>query len=519
MALNIPRSVDEVLQRSLTDMQAALLESNPFLLNSHLGAQIKAQCGRIFDFYLQLDEVMRQLFVDTADGDFLERWGSYVGVLRKEATQAVGRVTATGVAGSVIPIDTQLTNSAGQIYQTLFSSTIVEQAINILALTRVSNTAIVETVTEHLLTSGQVVNITGAFESEYNGTFTIVATGPSEFTYTVAGAPASPATGAIQASSTFASLSIKAVDFGESTNQIAGTPLTFTTPLSGVNNTVRVQQSGIGGGADQESDDTLRDRILFRYQNPVALFNVNAIIIKAQSVPGVTRVFVETPGTIVNTLAVSNITYANSVATVTTAASHFLEDGQLMTISGADQDEYNITKKVIVIDDVTFAYMIFGAPASPATGNIICDTTIPNGQVIIYFTRDNEENIIPTASEVATVKDALVNYDTGIKPAHVDDGDVIVRAPTPIVVNFTFTALSPNSISMQTAINENLKAFFRENTTVSENLLAVAYNAAIYRTIDPETGISVRNFALSNPIGDIVVQSGELPILGNVTFI
>jgi uncharacterized phage protein gp47/JayE len=519
MALNFPANVKEVEQRSRTDVQNTLPESNPFLANSYLDAIIKAQSGRVYDFYLQLEEVIRQLFVDTADGTFLERWGTYVGILRKPATQATGVVAVTGTQGAIIPINTQLTNSVGQVYLTTASATIADQQLQVATLTRVGNTAILETVSEHLLYSGQSVTISGADQNDYNGTFTITVTGTREFTYEVENTPASPATGTILVAATYAPITVRAQDFGESTNQLADTALTFATPLAGVNNTARVTQGGVGGGADQENDEDLRDRILFRYQNPVALFNVAAIITKAQEVPGVTRVFVQTPGTIINSLDVDEITRNDAIATVTTATSHFLEDGQRMIISGADQEEYNITKKVIVIDDVTFAYMVFGAPASPATGDIVCETTIPNGQVIIYFTRDNEENIIPTAQEVAQVKDALVNYNTGIKPAHTDDFDVVVRAPIAVPIDFTFTALSPNSVSMQAAIEANLQAFFRENTTVGTDLLQDAYRSVIYRTIDPETGLSVRSFSLSEPTTDIEMFPGELPILGTVSFI
>lgn len=519
MALNFPTSASDIAQLSRTDVQNALPQSNPFLPNSYLNAIIVAQSARVFDFYQQLEQVIEEMFPDTADGTFLERWGSYVGILRKPATQSTGSITVTGLEGSIIPINTPLTNSLGLSYNTLQSATINSQNITVDNITRSSNTAIVETVTDHLLTNGQTVTISGAIENEYNGTFSIIVTGASEFTYTVSGAPTSPATGSIIANATFASVSIESVDYGSDANLIANSPLTFSTPLSGVNNIALVQQSAIGGGANLETDDDLRARILFRYQNPVALFNVNAIIDKCESVPGVTRVFVESPGSILNTLSVTSITRNDSIATVTTATSHLLEDGQEVIISGADQDEYNITKKVIVIDDVTFAFMVFGSPASPATGTISCQVTIPNGQVIIYFTKDDQENIIPTASEVAAVKDALVNYTSGIKPAHVDDGDVIVLAPTPVSVDFTFTSLSPNTTSMKAAVTANLQAFFRENTTVGQNLLGVAYQAAIYGSIDPETGISVRNFTLSNPSGDITIQTGQLPILGNVTFL
>lgn len=519
MALTLPSSRKELKQKSQTDVQNVLPESNPFLPNSYLDAIITANAGRVYDFYIQLQQVIKELFPDTADGVFLERWGSYVGVLRRPATQSTGRVTATGTSGSTIPIGTQLTTTDAKLYQTLQTASVADQTLVLLQLTRSAQTAIAETSSEHLLTSGQTVTITGATDNAYNGTYTITVTSEREFTYTITGSPATPATGTIQATSTFASLSIRSIDYGEATNLSANTPLTLLTPIAGVNNTVRVQFSTISGGADQESDEDLRDRILFRYQNPVALFNENAIIVRAREVPGVTRVFVEKPGTLVNTLDVVEITRNDEIATVETTTSHALEDGQIMEVFGADQDAYNIKKKVIVIDDTKFAYALIGAPTSPATGTITVETGIPNGQVIIYFTRDNDENIIPTAAEVAQVKDALVNYNTGIMPANVDANDVIVRAPVPVTVNFTFTLLSPNTPSMQNAVIENLRAFFRENTVVSENVLQVAYQAAIYRTIDPETGFSVNNFALSTPTSDIIIETGEIAILGTVTFL
>lgn len=518
MPLNIPSSRNILKQQSQTDVQNTLPESNPFLANSYLDAIITASSGRVYDFYLQLSEVLKQMFPDTAEGLFLERWGSYVGVLRRPATQATGAITATGTAGSNIPIGSQLRSNDGLIYETLQTASIANQTINIVQLTRSGQTAIVETSSPHRLTSSQMVTILNADQSEYNGTYSIVVTSAQEFTYTIVGTPTTPATGSISANAAFASLSIRSLEYGSQLNQVANTPLTFATPILGVNNTVRVQFSGIGGGANQEDDAQLRDRILFRYQNPVALFNENAIIVKAREVPGVTRVFVEGPGTLVNTRDVVSITLSDELATVETSTSHALEDGQIMEIFGADQDEYNVRKKVLAIDDVKFAYVVTGAPASPATGTITVQTGIPNGQVIIYFTRDNEENIIPTASEVAAVKDALVNYNTGIKPANVTDLDVIVRAPTPITVDFTFTLLEPNTPAMQEAVTQNLRAFFRESTNVSEDVLEVAYQAAIFRTIDPETGIAVRNFTLSSPTGNITIQTGELAILGSITF-
>jgi uncharacterized phage protein gp47/JayE len=94
----------------------------------------------------------------------------------------------------------------------------------------------------------------------------------------------------------------------------------------------------------------------------------------------------------------------------------------------------------------------------------------------------------------------------------------VVLAPEPIEVNFEFDSLDPNTSSMRSAITASLEAFFEENTTVSQNVLQDQYRSVIYRTIDTTTGDRVRSFTLTTPSGDIAVESGQLPILGNIEF-
>lgn len=53
--------------------------------------------------------------------------------------------------------------------------------------------------TAHGFATGEKVRIRGANEQEYNGIFTITVTGANEYTYTVSGTPATPATGTIKA--------------------------------------------------------------------------------------------------------------------------------------------------------------------------------------------------------------------------------------------------------------------------------------------------------------------------------
>jgi hypothetical protein len=70
--------------------------------------------------------------------------------------------------------------------------------LNISSITRSGTTATVTTTVANNLVTGDYATITGANQPEYNGTFLITSTGASTFTYTISGAPATPATGAPQ---------------------------------------------------------------------------------------------------------------------------------------------------------------------------------------------------------------------------------------------------------------------------------------------------------------------------------
>jgi len=136
------------------------------------------------------------------------------------------------------------------------------------------------------------------------------------------------------------------------------------------------------------------------------------------------------------------------------------------------------------------------------------------GAVTIHFMRDNDPSPIPDASEVLVVKTAI----DAIKPATSDTLSVIVSAPTPISTAFTFSAISPSSSTMKTAIEDSLKQFFASDPLVGGNIVEEAYNAAIFNTVDLVTGKKLVSFTLTAPVGDIVIAAGEIGTLGNVTF-
>lgn len=435
MPLNIPESAKKVADRSKADVERELGGSNPFIKNHWLGAIVVGAANRIYDLYLQLKAAARDALPDTAIGNSLFRWAAIYGKTQLAASKSNGNVVATGTAGSSIPASTTLTVNGVGDFITTSSGLIVAQTINITDLTRSGTVVTATTPSDHNLANNVSVVIAGASASEYNGTFLITVTASDAFQYSIVGAPADELGTSATASFTTANIPVESVDFGSAYNLDAGSILKLQSPLPGVDDSLIVNFGAIGGGTDQESEEGLRSRTLDRIQNPVALFNANAIREKAQEIAGVTRVFVQ---------------------------------------------------------EIT--------PAA--------------GQVTIYFMRDNDLNPIPTGSEVTKVKNNILT----IKPAHTADVDVIVNAPTGVPVNFTFTALTPNTSTMKAAITANLRQFFDERTSVGVNIDEDAYRSAIFNTLDTETGQVVSSFTLSSPAGDITINAGEIGTLGSIVY-
>lgn len=516
MSLNFPETRKEITDRMKSDVKSQLSESNPYLRNSFLQALIFGIGGRLFDMSKLASNLLDQLFWDKATGDYLKRHAAIFGIEINPATAASGYITATGIAATSIPIGSQLTGSDGEIYEVQSTVSLATNAITLTSITQVAGIATVTTPSEHGYAAGITITISGANEADYNGSFTILsAPTATTFTYAVNAGAASPATGTITSTAITATLLVISDNEGDDTNKDSGDALTFTSPIAGVDDIAYVQYDGISGGSDIEEDDDFRDRFLFRVQNPVALFNENAIEVEAKKITGVTRVWVFNVDDTQGSVTASSLIQASNVAIFTSTA-HGIEDGQKVTVTGAVESGYNVTKaKSIKLDDDNFVYIVSGNPSSPATGTpAAAFSLVEEGQVKIFFTRDNDASIIPSAAEVAAVKTQILT----IKPAHISDDDVIVSAPTANATNFTFNAISPDTSTMRTAIENNLAAFFLDKTNVGEDIQKNAYESAIYNTVDSENNQRLDSFTLTSPSTAITIGRNELGALGTVTF-
>lgn len=80
-----------------------------------------------------------------------------------------------------------------------------------------------------------------------------------------------------------------------------------------------------------------------------------------------------------NLKTIETLTGDTGVATANIPAGHLYWVGQVLSISGADQNEYNGEVRVVAVTTSTFTYAITGTPVSPATGASITSKVAPLG--------------------------------------------------------------------------------------------------------------------------------------------
>lgn len=118
MAFTRP-TLTEIIDRALADMSSRVVGVDGAVLRrSVLGVIARMLAGASHELHGRLDYIARQVIIDTADGEYLERWASVWGVRRKAAEFSVGNVRFTGTPGSTVPVGTQLQRQDGALFYT-----------------------------------------------------------------------------------------------------------------------------------------------------------------------------------------------------------------------------------------------------------------------------------------------------------------------------------------------------------------------------------------------------------------
>lgn len=205
--------------RISSDISARLLDGGTILTRSVLAALAKVWAGACHGMYAFFAWLYPQVFVDTAEAEFMARWAAVWNIERKPAAAAVGSLLVSGVDGKILPAGMLYINNATQQQYSVISDVLIASGWGVATVT--------------------------------------------------------------------------AVESGSAGNLAAGAELALIAPVGGIVSAAVVQAAedgaGISGGADEESDDSLRARVLERLRKPPRGGSVADYVRWAKEVPGITR--------------------------------------------------------------------------------------------------------------------------------------------------------------------------------------------------------------------------------------
>ena len=257
-----------------------------------------------------------------------------------------------------------------------------------ITITRSGTTATAtSTAGPHGYTNGQSVTIAGAEQTQYNGTKTITWISATQFSFSVTvtgSAPASPATGSPAITGKLIRASV--------TNTSTGSYETFrysTTEPHGLANGATFYDYGLSTSAL-----TVANATTYTFEATVpgwatAVGSSSVMLIIASGLP-----------------SVSSVVLVGDQADVTTSGAHGFVTGNLVTISGCTQTQYNTNGPVpiTVVSSTKFRYQLYGAtesPASPATGTITAQGPASVSGASFTFAVDGTETTPATGTITA----------------------------------------------------------------------------------------------------------------------
>lgn len=117
-------SLQDLLDQITADIDSRLDGTDAKLRRSVLNVIANVEAGVAHGLYGYIGFLSLQIFPDTAQVEYLNRWGVIWGVERLQAVAATGQVDFTGTNGTVIPLGTELQRSDLQTYLTTEAVTI-----------------------------------------------------------------------------------------------------------------------------------------------------------------------------------------------------------------------------------------------------------------------------------------------------------------------------------------------------------------------------------------------------------
>lgn len=130
-------TIKMLVNRINGDISARLLDGGTILTRSVLAVLAKVWAGACHGMYAFFAWLFPQVFVDTAEVEFMERWAAVWNIIRLGASSAVGAVVLTGNNGAIAPAGTLLINNATQQQYSLDADATIANGQALAAVTAV----------------------------------------------------------------------------------------------------------------------------------------------------------------------------------------------------------------------------------------------------------------------------------------------------------------------------------------------------------------------------------------------
>lgn len=227
--------------------------------------------------------------------------------------------------------------------------------IAVSSMTRAGATVTVNTATAHNFTTGFIVGIAGADQTDYNGDWSVTVTGASAFTFSIGAAtPATPATGTIVAA--------KGLRLFEVYTDSVRAACVYTD-----NDNTEHHLLAAGRSAFVCTQGTSSTELAYPAGE---IIDPGA---PAQLVPYLGYVYLFRGRSAGPELAIASITRAGATVTVTTTPAHNLATNDWVRLPNAAEEDYRGVWQVTVTSGTVFTYNIGAAvPVSPSSAPGLC---------------------------------------------------------------------------------------------------------------------------------------------------
>lgn len=130
-------TLKQLCDRIGADFSGRLLDGAPVRPQSVVGVFSKIWAGACHMMHGMLAWLFLQVFADTAEGPYLERWSRIWGIFRKVAARAAGHVLLRGVEGTVIPAGLLLQHAGTGVQYALAADATVTNGVAIMPVVAV----------------------------------------------------------------------------------------------------------------------------------------------------------------------------------------------------------------------------------------------------------------------------------------------------------------------------------------------------------------------------------------------